>query len=104
MIATKYDQYVRVVPAFLKWLKKETHLKPIWALVGYKMETCAAEERVNPDKNIVETNHDVGRKVRHAEREGIKIVDLPEGEAVPQEIQDKCNARIKDWQANRTGK
>lgn len=110
------SQYVRVVPAFLNWLKKETHLKPIWALVGYKMEevlgtkfgwktlTCAAEERVNPDKNIVENNHDVGRKVRHAEREGIKIVDLPEGEAVPQEIQDKCDARIKDWQANRTGK
>ena len=71
---------------------------------GWKTLTCAAEERVNPDKNIVETNHDVGRKVRHAEREGIKIVDLPEGEAVPQEIQDKCNARIKDWQANRTGK
>lgn len=26
------------------------------------------------------------------------------GKAVPQEIQEKCNIRIQDWQANRTGK
>ena len=91
-------------------------MKPIWVLVGYEMEevlgakfgwktfTCAAEERVNPDKNVVESNHDVGRKVRHAEREGLKIIDLPEHKLVAQEIQEKCNARIKDWQANRKGK
>ncbi len=46
----------------------------------------------------------MGRKVRHAEHEGIKIVDLPKGEPVSQEIQEKCNARIQDWQANRKGK
>lgn len=110
------SQYAWVITAFLKWLKKETHLRPIWALVGYQMEevlgtkfgwktlTCVAEERVNPEKHIVETKHDAARKVRHAEREGIKIIDLPEGKAVPQEIQEKCNIRIQDWQANRTGK
>ena len=110
------SQYTLIVSAFLNWLKNVTHMKPIWVLVGCEMEevlvtkfgwktfTCAAEERVNPDKNVMDSNHDVGRKVRHAEREGLKIIELPEHEPVPQEIQEKCNARIKDWQAGRKGK
>ena len=109
------SQYTLVVTAFLGWLKK-IYTKPIWILVGSEMEevlgtkfgwktlTCVAEERVDPDKNVIETNHEVGRKVRHAESEGIKIVDLPEGESVSPELQEKCNARIQDWQANRKGK
>ena len=110
------SQYPIVISAFLQWLNEEADMKPIWVLVGREIEevlgkkfgwktlTCAAEERVDPDKNIMESNHDVRRKVRHAEREGLKIIDLPEHEPFPQDVQEKCDARIKDWQANRKGK
>lgn len=76
------SQYTKVASAFLKWLKKElSHLKPIWVLVGpgseevlgsifgWKTFTCAAEERVDATKSVGSHNHDVARKIRHAEKE-----------------------------------
>lgn len=106
-----------VSTAFLKWLKKEHHeLKPIWILVGHEMEevlannfgwktfTCVADERVDATHNPAEQDHDVSRKIRHAEKEGIKIREFEEGEPVPDELRSQCDARIKDWQANRNGK
>ena len=111
------SQYTKVATAFLKWLKKEHHnLKPIWILVGHEMEevlgtkfgwktfTCAADERIDPAHNPAEQDHDVARKVRHAEKEGIKIREFGEGEAIPDDLRSECDKRIQDWQANRKGK
>ena len=111
------SQYTKVATAFLKWLKKEHHhLKPIWVLVGHQMEdvlgtrfgwktfTCAADERIDPTTNPAEKDHDVARKIRHAEKEGITIREFQEGESIPEDLKSQCDDRIKDWQAHRTGK
>lgn len=109
-------QYTNVAATFLKWLKKETRLKPIWVLVGHDMEetlgnkfgwktlTCVAEERIDATKPGAEKDHGVARKVRHAENEGVKIKDIDEGRPVPDEIKQQCDVRIKEWLANRQGK
>ena len=109
------SQYMQVFTNFLKWLKKETHLHPISVLggteleeilgrMGWKTFTCAAEQRVDPTKNPAESDQAVGRKVRHAEKEGVKIIDLPEGEEPPKDIQQKIDQLIQNWLANRKGK
>lgn len=72
--------------------------------MGWKTFTCAAEQRVDPTKNPAESDREVGRKIRHAEKEGVKIIDLPEGKEPPQEIRQKIDARIDDWLSNRQGK
>ncbi len=71
---------------------------------GWKTFTCVADERVDATHNPAEQDHDVSRKIRHAEKEGIKIREFEEGEPVPDELRSQCDARIKDWQANRNGK
>ncbi|KAK3167619.1 hypothetical protein OEA41_010746 [Lepraria neglecta] len=113
------SQYTKVASAFLNWLKKDNstkNLKPIWLLVGHEFEevlgtkfgwktfTCAAEERVDATKNEAEKDHDVARKVRHAEKEGIKIREFEEGEPIPDDLRSQCDDRIKDWHAARKGK
>jgi aspartyl-tRNA synthetase len=113
------SQYTKVASAFLNWLKKDKstkNLKPIWVLVGHEFEevlgakfgwktfTCAAEERVDATKNQAEKDHDVARKVRHAEKEGIKIREFEEGDPIPDDLISQCNDRIKDWHAARKGK
>ncbi|KAL9125207.1 MAG: hypothetical protein Q9217_005555 [Psora testacea] len=110
------SQYTDVAATFLRWLKKETHLKPIWVLVGYEMEevlgtrfgwktlTCVAEERVDATKEDAQNDRDVARKVRHAEKEGVRIIDIAEGETVPDDVKQECDERIREWLANRNGK
>ncbi|MCJ1450145.1 hypothetical protein MMC28_000474 [Mycoblastus sanguinarius] len=110
------SQYTKVASAFLNWLKKQTNYKPLWILVGHEMEevlgskfgwktlTCAAEERVNADKNDAEKDHDVARKIRHAEREGVNIRDIAEDEDVPEDLRTKTDARVQDWLRGRKGK
>ena len=110
------SQYTMVAATFLKWLKEKTKLKPIWLLVGHDMEevlggkfgwkglTCIAEERVNPMKEEAVKDHDVARKVRHAEKEGVKIHSIDEGSPVPDSLRERCDERIKEWIANRKGK
>ena len=108
-------QYYRVAAAFLTFLKKETKLKPIWILIspemeevlgerfGWKTLSASVEERVDAVKNKAEHDTEVQRKIRHAKNEGVKITDLPEGKLVPEDIKARCEARVKDWQANRKG-
>ena len=110
------SQYTQITNIFLKWLKKEKKLKPIWVLVGREMEevlgekmgwrtlTCVAEERIEPDRGKPEEDHAIGRKVRHAEKEGVKIIDVEEGIPVPAAVKAECNARIREWLAARQGK
>jgi ergosteryl-3beta-O-L-aspartate synthase len=109
------SQYLRIISAFLHWLKRETKLKPIWILcshavqevlgqrLGWKSLTCVADERVDPQRNPALTDAEVSRKIRHAKSEGVKITDLPEGKPVPDDIKERANARVQDWLANRKG-
>ncbi|KAL8741804.1 MAG: hypothetical protein Q9190_005635 [Brigantiaea leucoxantha] len=110
------SQKARVIRAYLQWLKTSTHLRPLWLLVGYETEeflgeklgwrtlTCLAEERARPADVKARIDHDVARKVRHAEREGIKLIDLPPEQSVPDDIRQQCDVRIQDWLAHRQGR
>lgn len=109
------SQYLQVVTAFLRWLRRDTKLKPIWILIspsleellgeklGWRSLSCIAEERVDPQRNKMASDTDISKKIRHAQNEGIKINTVPQGELPPEEIRAKIDLRIKDWLANRKG-
>ncbi|KUJ09964.1 putative aspartyl-tRNA synthetase, cytoplasmic [Mollisia scopiformis] len=110
------SQYPQVVSAYLDYMKEEhKNLKPLWMIIGAEIEeylgekfqwrtlSCAAEERANPRDNPAAKDKDLARKVRHAEAEGIKEVDLPPNEPVPEDIVQKIDARIADWHKGRKG-
>lgn len=109
------SQYNKIVSQFLRWLKKETKLKPIWLLCSFDVEeilgeklgwrslSCVAEERVDPQQNKAVSDGEIARKIRRAENEGVKITTLPTDQPVPEEIRKKINERIADWQGNRKG-
>jgi nondiscriminating aspartyl-tRNA synthetase len=109
------SQYYTVIMAFLNFIKTQ-NLKVLWLLVGPEVEavlaeklgwssfSCIAEERViNPGRNPAKENPDVMRKVRHARKEGVKIIDILADEEVPEEIKAKIEVRMNDWRANRNG-
>ena len=109
------SQIYRVVVAFLQWLKKETHLKPIWILInpeveevlgarlGWKSVSCVAEERVDSTKHSAETDPEVAKKIRQAQNNGIKITEFDSKEPIPEDVKERANARVKDWLSNRKG-
>jgi ergosteryl-3beta-O-L-aspartate synthase len=109
------SQYLRTISMFLRWLKKESKLKPIWILcsidveevlgkrLGWRTLTCVADERVDPQRNPATSNAEVARKVRHAKSEGVKITDLPEGKPVPEDVKQRANAQVQRWLAHRKG-
>lgn len=109
------SQYPRIIPQFLRWLKKDTRLKPIWLLVsvdveeilgeklGWRSLSCVAEERVDPARNQAASDGEIARKIRQAENNGIKITTLPQGKEVPADTRAKIDARIHDWLSNRKG-
>ena len=110
------SQYAKTIAGYLRYIKKEKNLKPLWVLAGSEVEeilsmkfnwrtfSVAAEQRVNPSDNPATRDIDVQRKVRRAEREGIKIIDIPIGTPVPNDVQTKIDARVEDWLKNRKGK
>lgn len=104
------SQYTKIIANYLDFIKKETELKPLWLLCGQHVETalaerfdwrtfsCAAEQRVELTANSKTfQNTEVQRKVRHAEKEGVKIKDIEFGSTVPKDLRDKIDLRIKDW-------
>lgn len=109
------SQYATIINHFLQWLRRETKYRPIWILCSYDVQnilgeklgwrtlSCIAEERVDPARNRAATDGDIGRKLRHAEGEGVKIVSVPQGEMVDEAVREKIDQRIKDWLANRKG-
>jgi ergosteryl-3beta-O-L-aspartate synthase len=110
------SQYVKIISSFLRYLKKETNYKPLWLLVGSEVEevlatrfnwrtfSVVAEQRLDPSKNVVAHDADLQKKIRHAEREGIKVYDFPLGTPVPDDVKAKIDDRVKDWLAHRKGK
>ena len=109
------SQFPKIVGQFLRWLRKETKLKPIWILCsldvedilgekfGWRSLSCVAEERVDPNDYRATSDGEVARKIRRAENEGIKITALPGDQPVPEEIKKKINGRIQEWLDNREG-
>ena len=108
------QQLPDVIAAFLKWLKAETKLKPIFILVGKSVENVmgdhfgwksfsnVAEQRVNlASQEHLDLDGDVQRKIRHALREGVKVTN--HGSDVPADVKERCDERIKAWQEGRTG-
>ncbi|KAG8875397.1 hypothetical protein FRB97_005160, partial [Tulasnella sp. 331] len=89
------SQYGKVMQAFLRFIKTETKLKSLWLLVGEDAEeilggklgwrtlTCVVEARVDPSVDPGESDRNVDRKIRHAQKEGVTIVDLPPNTCVP---------------------
>jgi aspartyl-tRNA synthetase len=107
------SQYGRIVSQFLQWIRRETKFHPIWILcfpdvenilaekLGWRSVSCVADEVVDPSQTQVDS--ETARKIRHAESEGVKIVTVPQGKMVADEIREKIDQRIQDWLANRKG-
>ncbi|KAK1219266.1 aspartate--tRNA ligase dps1 [Marasmius sp. AFHP31] len=108
-------QFVEVINDFLPWVKKEVG-KPIWMLVsaevegilggeyGFKTLTCVAEDRTDTVDNRAREDAAVQKKVRHAKREGVKVIETKQGELPPEDIVKKVDERIKEWTAERKNK
>lgn len=107
-------QLPQVIEAFLKWLKETTKLKPIFLLIdqpveavlgeqfGWRSFTNVGEQRVNlANGEHLQLDPEVSRKIRHAQKEGIKVSDY--GSEIPAEIKQKCEDAIKSWQKSKTG-
>ncbi|KAK1064574.1 aspartate--tRNA ligase dps1 [Friedmanniomyces endolithicus] len=109
-------QYSKVMAAYLRFLKKEQHLKPLWLLCGHAAQeilgvklawrtfSVAAEQRLDPASNPAIHDSDLQRKCRHAEKEGVKLHDIPLGTPVPMDIRAKIDQRVQDWLHGRKGK
>lgn len=110
------EQFHKTISGYLRYIKKERHLKPLWVLCGSDVEevlaerhdwrtfSVAAEQRLNPADNPAVHDRDIQRKLRHAENEGVKITDYMIGIPVPEDIRAKVDARVEDWLKNRKGK
>ncbi|ETN46481.1 aspartate-tRNA(Asn) ligase [Cyphellophora europaea CBS 101466] len=103
-----------VISAFLRWLKVETSMKPIFVLVskdvekvvgekfGWKSFTNVAEQRVNLASNEhLNLDTEVQRKIRHAQKDTVKVTSY--GNDVPEDVRKKCDEAIKKWQDSREG-
>lgn len=109
-------QYIKTIGGFLRYIKKERRLKTLWLLCGGQVEevlankfdwrtfSVAAEQRLDPANNPAAQDPDVLRKMRHAEKEGVKVHDILLGAEIPQEFKEKIDARIQDWLQGRKGK
>ena len=62
---------------------------------------CIAEERADPRNNQAIKDKDLERKVRHAEKEGIKHAEIVS--PVSDDFKAKVDARVLDWQRGRKG-
>ena len=110
------SQYTKIIGGYLRYIKKERHLKPIWLLCGKPVEevlalkydwrtfSVAGEQRLDPGNNAAGKDGDVQRKIRHAEKEGVKIYDISLGTPVPEDVREKIDKRVEDWLKGRKGK
>lgn len=110
------SQYPQVVSAYLEYLKTGRRgLKPLWLMVGgtieeylgdkYNWRTLSpiAEQRADPRISPASKDHDVARKIRHAERQNIKTYEWLYTEPLPPDLTARIDDRIADWQAHRKG-
>ncbi|KAK5117675.1 hypothetical protein LTR62_005098 [Meristemomyces frigidus] len=109
-------QYAKVISSYLRYIKKEQRLKPLWLLCGFAAQevlgdkldwrtfSVAAEQRLDPGNNSAIHDSDLQRKCRHAEKEGVKLHDIPIGTPVPDDIKGQVDQRVQDWLRGRKGK
>lgn len=108
------SQYPQVVSAYLNYIKTERRdLKPLWLMAGPAIEeflgdkcnwrtlSPVAENRVDPHNNFASKDHDIARKIRHAERERVKNFEWPKTKPLPVELKTRVNERIDEWKARR---
>lgn len=111
------SQLTKVTATYLNFVKRETHLKPLWLLCGSDVEqilggkfdwrtfSCAGEQRMDlqPNSNSVKsfTQSDIQRKIRHADKEGLKVKVIAMGDTVPKDFRDKVDKRVQDWLGDR---
>lgn len=110
------SQYTKTITGYLRYIKRDRKIKPLWLLCGGSVQevlatrfdwrtfSVAAEQRVDPNDIKGLKDPEVQRKIRHAEKEGIKIHVVPLGEHFPQEMRDKIDKRIEDWLKSRKTK
>lgn len=110
------SQYTKTMGGYLRYIRKERRLKPLWLLCGaiaeevladkfdWRTLSVAAEQRLDPSNNPAARDPEIQRKVRHAEKEGVKAHDIPIGETVASDVREKIDRRIEDWLKNRKGK
>ncbi|KAK4108841.1 aspartyl-tRNA synthetase [Canariomyces notabilis] len=103
-------QYQPVIRSFLKYLRKQKDLRPLWLLVspeveeilggklGWRTLSCVAEERVP-----IESAKKVAKKERQAEDAGVTIHEQPVDQPVPEEFRKRCDERIRQWKESRKG-
>lgn len=109
------SQYYKVTVRFLRWLRHETRLKPIWILcslpvegvlgekLGWRTLSCVGEARIDPSRNQAAADADIAKKIRQAEREGVRVLNIPSDKPLPEDITSKIDARIAEWQSHRKG-
>ncbi|PGH07239.1 aspartate-tRNA(Asn) ligase [Helicocarpus griseus UAMH5409] len=109
------SQYYKIAIHFLRWLRSETNLKPIWILcslpleeilgekLGWRSLSCVGEARIDPSRNQAAADAEFAKKIRHAEREGVKLHYLPNDKPLPEDITSKIDQRINEWRENRKG-
>ncbi|KAL2129473.1 hypothetical protein VTI74DRAFT_7775 [Chaetomium olivicolor] len=103
-------QYQPVIRAFLKHMRTQKDLRPLWLLVsadveeilggklGWRTLSCVAEERVR-----IGSAKKVAKKERQAEDAGVTIHEHPVDQPVPKELRERCDKKIAEWKANRKG-
>ncbi|KAF2858068.1 aspartyl-tRNA synthetase [Piedraia hortae CBS 480.64] len=109
-------QLGKTIGGFLRFVKKELHLKPLWLLCNHKVEellgdrhdwrtfSVVAEQRIDLVDNVAGRDKELERKCRHAEKEGIKIHTVPLGSEMSPEVRKQIDVRVQDWLRNRKGK
>jgi len=70
---------------------------------NWRTLSAMAEERANPRDNPASKNPDLGRKIRHADQVGIKNLEWPAAEKLPQDLKDRIDERCRDWKKGRKG-
>jgi ergosteryl-3beta-O-L-aspartate synthase len=110
------SQYAKVIASYIRFIKKEQHLKPLWLLCGHAAQeilgvkfdwrtfSVAAEQRLDPGNNPAIHDPDLQRKCRHAEKEGVKLHDIPIGTPIPDDVKKQVDQRVQDWLHGRKGK
>ncbi|KAF9260979.1 aspartyl-tRNA synthetase [Marasmius fiardii PR-910] len=108
-------RYGEVISAFLPWVRKEVG-KPIWMLVsasvegilggdfGWKTISCVAEDRTDTVDNRAKEDVSVQKKIRHAKKEGVRVLETKQGELPPDEFVKKIDERVEEWVKGRSEK
>lgn len=63
-----------------------------------------AEEGAYATKGVASHDHEIGKKICHAEKVGITIKEIEEGEEVPEDFRFQTDNRIQDWLPGCKGK